>query len=145
MTAQYLQEKQRQRAPSKRALETRARIMDAAERVFARDGYDAASIRVIAAEADVQGALVNHHGGGKEELFWRVVARRAEILANARIEALELRKAQGPLSVAGVLECFFGPYLQLAEVGSTQWIAYARLVAQVSADPRWQDLAAVCF
>ena len=60
------QEKQRQRAPSKRALETRARIMDAAERVFAQSGFDAASIRDIAAEAEVQGPLVNHPGGSQE-------------------------------------------------------------------------------
>lgn len=139
------QEKQRQRAPSKRALETRDRIMDAAERVFARDGYDAASIRVIAAEAEVQGALVNHHGGSKEELFWRVVARRADILAETRITALEIRKAQSALSLPAILDCFFGPFFEQIDVGGPQWVAYARIVAFVSADSRWKDLAAICF
>lgn len=145
MDSQFLKDKQRQRAPSKRALETRTRIMDAAERVFARDGYDAATIRNIAAEADVQGALVNHHGGSKEELFWRVVARRAEVLSDARLAALEARKAQGPLNVEAVLVCFFAPFLEHAEAGDPQWLAYARLVAIVSTDLRWSDLAAVCF
>ncbi len=145
MTKSFLVEKQRQRAPSKRALETRSRIMDAAERVFARHGYDAASIRDIAAEADVQGALVNHHGGSKEELFWRVVARRADILAAARLEALERRKARGPLTVPAVLECFLAPFFERTEIGGCQWLAYARLVAIVSSDDRWRDLAAICF
>ncbi|MBE1293563.1 MAG: TetR family transcriptional regulator [Rhodobacteraceae bacterium] len=139
------QEKQRQRAPSKRALETRARIMDAAERVFARSGFDAASIRDIAAEAEVQGALVNHHGGSKEELFWRVVARRADVLGDARVAALETRKAHGPLTVPAILECFFGPFFEHVDVGGPQWVAYARIVAFVSADDRWKDLAAICF
>ncbi|MCP4209613.1 MAG: TetR/AcrR family transcriptional regulator [Shimia sp.] len=139
------QEKQRQRAPSKRALETRARILDAAERVFARSGFDAASIRDIAAEAEVQGALVNHHGGSKEELFWRVVARRADVLADARIAALEARKAQGALTVPAIMDCFFGPFFERIDVGGPQWVAYARIVAFVSADARWKDLAAICF
>lgn len=139
------QEKQRQRAPSKRALETRARIMDAAERVFARSGFDAASIRDIAAEAEVQGALVNHHGGSKEELFWRVVARRADVLGEARIAALDARKAQGPLTVPAILDCFFGPFFERIDMGGPQWVAYARIVAFVSADDRWKDLAAICF
>ena len=139
------QEKQRQRAPSKRALETRARIMDAAERVFAQSGFDAASIRDIAAEAEVQGALVNHHGGSKEELFWRVVARRADVLGEARVAALTARKAHGPLTVPAILECFFGPFFERIDVGGPQWVAYARIVAFVSADERWKDLAAICF
>lgn len=138
-------EKQRQRAPSKRSLETRARIMDAAEQVFAAHGFDGASLRDIASEAGVQVALVNHHGGTKEELFWRVVARRAEELSTARLEALAARKARGPLTVNALLECFFGPYLEKAEVGGAHWFAYARLVAIVSADPRWRALTAHCF
>lgn len=145
MNEDFLKEKQRQRAPSKKALETRARIMDAAEQVFARHGYDGASIREIAAVADVQGALVNHHGGSKEELFWRVVARRADILSDARVAALQARKARGPLTVHAVMECFFAPYFERADVGGRQWQAYARLVAVVSSDPRWKDLAAICF
>lgn len=142
----FLQEKQRQRAPSKRALETRARIMDAAEEVFSHRGFDGASIRDIAKHANVQGALVAHHGGSKEELFWRVVDRRSETLSQARITALNARKAtQVPMSVHAVLDCFFAPFLEKAETGGPQWLAYARLVAFVSADPRWEALAAYCF
>ncbi|WP_247745061.1 TetR/AcrR family transcriptional regulator [Shimia sp. R11_0] len=121
------------------------RIMDAAERVFARGGYDGASIREIAAEAGVQVALINHHGGSKEALFWRVVARRSDDLSAARIAALEKRKAAGPLSVADILTCFFAPYLDRAADGDPQWKAYARLVAFVSADARWRQLAETCF
>ncbi|MBO9396145.1 TetR family transcriptional regulator [Shimia sp. R9_2] len=145
MSRDFLQEKQRQRAPSKKALETRTRIFDAAERVFSRHGYDAASIRDIAAEAGVQGALVNHHGGSKEELFWRVVARRADILNAARTEALEACKSEGGFTLNAALTCYFEPYLSRADCGDAQWLAYARLVAIVSSDTRWQELASVCF
>lgn len=138
-------EKQRQRAPSKRALATRQRIFDAAERVFAAQGFDGASVRDIAREAEVQVGLVSHHGGHKDELFARIVARRADELSQLRLDALKTRRDHAPLTLTGVLECFFAPYLEKAQTGGDQWLAYARLVAIVSADPRWRDLAATCF
>ena len=138
-------EKQRQRAPSKRSLTTRARIFDAAERVFAERGFEGASIRDIAALAKTQVGLVHHHGGGKEELFRQIVARRAEELSRLRLTALAARKVEGPLDLTAVLTCFLGPYLERAANGGPQWLAYARVVAHVSADPRWRPIAAECF
>ncbi|MFC3614490.1 TetR/AcrR family transcriptional regulator [Lutimaribacter marinistellae] len=138
-------EKQRKRAPSARSLETRARILDAAEMVFAERGFEGASIRDIAAMAGVQVGLVHHHGGGKEELFHKTVARRADELARIRIEGLEALKAQGRPSLRGVLDCFIRPYVTLAQEGGAHWLAYGRLVAHVSADVRWREIAAECF
>ncbi|NOD35345.1 MULTISPECIES: TetR/AcrR family transcriptional regulator [unclassified Ruegeria] len=138
-------EKPRQRAPSKRSLETRARIMDAAELVFAERGFEGASIRDIAALAGVQIGLVHHHGGGKEELFYRTVARRADELAQLRVETLNKARAEGSLTLHSILDSFIRPYVELAETGGPGWMAYGRLVAHVSVDPRWSDIAAECF
>ena len=138
-------EDQRQRAPSKRSLQTRARILDAAERIFAERGFDAATIRDIANAAGVQVGLVHHHGGGKVALFHQTVARRAEELSRLRLEALEARRAVGPMRLCDVVACFLTPYVERARDGGPQWLAYARLVAHVSADPRWRDLAAEWF
>lgn len=138
-------EKQRVRAPSKRSLESRSRILDAAERVFARDGFEGAKVREIAALAEVPLGLVNHHGGGKEALFREVVERRAEELTRLRLEALERAKAQGALDLTAILGCFFRPYLEKAAGSDPQWLAYARLVATVSADPDWADVSTDLF
>lgn len=138
-------EKQRKRAPSQRSLQTRERILDAAERVFAARGFDGATIRDIAAAAAVPAGLVHHHGGSKEELFSRTVGRRAEELAVLRLATLEARRVEGPLTVRAVITCFLDPYIRMARDGGPQWLAYARLVAHVSADPRWRDLAAEWF
>ncbi len=138
-------EKQRQRAPSQRSLETRARILDAAERLFAERGFDGTSMRDIAVEAQVQVGLVSHHAGNKAALFHVVVARRADELSGRRLDALAARKAEGNLDLAAVMACFLRPYLELARTGGAQWMAYARLVAYVSADTRWRSLAMVCF
>ncbi|MDU9003936.1 TetR/AcrR family transcriptional regulator [Sedimentitalea todarodis] len=137
--------KQRQRAPSRRAIQSRERILDAAEIVFADKGFDGATLRQIAERAKTQVGLVHHHGGGKAELFAQTVARRADDLSALRLKMLTARKAAGTLTVEGLLECFVGPYLERAASGDVQWLAYARLVAHVSADPRWRELAAVCF
>ena len=61
--------------PRKRnAATTRAAMLDAAVCRFARDGFDGASVRDIAADAGVDAALVSRYFGGKEELFNEVLA-----------------------------------------------------------------------
>jgi AcrR family transcriptional regulator len=145
MSQKLIFEKQRQRAPSRRAIQSRKRILDAAERVFADKGFDGATIRDIAAAAEAQVGLVHHHGGGKADLFAQTVERRASELSALRLDMLDRHKAQAPLALRDILECFFGPYLDMARDGGPQWLAYARLVAHVSADPRWRDIAGRCF
>jgi len=49
--------------------DTRSSILDAARRTFAEKGFDKASIRAIAAGAEVDPALVHHYFGTKEKLF----------------------------------------------------------------------------
>lgn len=49
-------------------LTARARIRDAAIAAFARDGFDATSMRTIAAQAGVSAALIVHHFGDKNAL-----------------------------------------------------------------------------
>lgn len=47
---------------------TRARIRDAAIRLFGRDGFDATSVRAVATLAGVSPGLVIHHFGSKDGL-----------------------------------------------------------------------------
>lgn len=48
---------------------TREQILAAARAAFGARGYDAATIREIAAVAGVDSAMISHHFGGKEALF----------------------------------------------------------------------------
>ena len=50
-------------------------MLSAAKRLFAKNGYAQTSIRAIAAEADVNHALVVTYFGGKEALFMEAVGR----------------------------------------------------------------------
>src|SRR5215468_3593613 len=54
--------------------ETRKRIVEAAARVLARDGYAATSVKDIAAEAGVAPGLVHYYFKTKEELVAAAVA-----------------------------------------------------------------------
>lgn len=99
----------RKRAPSKRALATRKRVLDAAEAVFADRGFDGATIRDIAAQAGEPVGTIHHHGGGKEALFHRTVARRAEPLSQARLDALAHLRATGNLTLETLLSAFMRP------------------------------------
>lgn len=139
-----LAQKKRSRTPSQRALETKTRILDAAETIFARSGFDGTGMRDIAKLAQVPVGLVHHHGGAKRDLFETVVRRRAEDLASARLE--ELAQCEGKSgSLRCVLRCFLAPYVARIESGNPQWVSYGRLIALISTDPQWRDIAAQYF
>ncbi len=55
------------RRPGKQ--DTRDQILSAARLTFAQHGYDAATVRSVAASAGVDAALVYHYFGTKEKLF----------------------------------------------------------------------------
>ncbi|MDV6241329.1 TetR/AcrR family transcriptional regulator [Rhodococcus opacus] len=53
--------------------DTRDQILSAAREEFARAGYDAATVRAVAASAGVDTALVHYYFGTKEKLFLAVM------------------------------------------------------------------------
>ena len=57
------------RGPKADTEQTRAAILDAARSEFAERGFEAATLRSIAAAAGVDVALVSYHYGSKPELF----------------------------------------------------------------------------
>ena len=72
--------------------QTQARILEAAIKVFARSGFEAASLADIAREAGVKKALVQYHFSTKDQL-WKDAASR---LWNERNECLaELMASSG--------------------------------------------------
>jgi TetR/AcrR family transcriptional regulator len=57
---------------------TRTAIIDAAERLFAENGFAATSMRDISNASGVSHPLIHHHFGGKEELYKAVKRRMVE-------------------------------------------------------------------
>ena len=92
---------------------TRDRLLDTAERLFAKRGVDATSLRHITTEADANLASVNYHFGSKEELFRQIFARRIGPINRDRLDLLDACEAQGDHALECVLEAFLGPTLRL--------------------------------
>ena len=75
--------KPRGRPPGKGSALVRARILDTAEGMFARQGYAATSVREVAEAADVNPAMVHYYFGSKKALLRQVLEQAFEPLARA--------------------------------------------------------------
>jgi len=117
------------------AASTRGRILDAAERLFSIRGFDAATTREIAREADVPLGLMSYHFGTKDDLYTEVIGRRAEqhvadILA--AMAAVRQRAGDGQVDVRALIEAFFRPIVDKALNGGPGWRAYIRLLSRTA-------------
>jgi AcrR family transcriptional regulator len=85
-----------------RRLITRAQVLDAAERVFARDGLRGASVDKIALEAGYSTGAIYSSFKGKEDLFLALVEERIDPRLAKVYEAAEAELAAGapPLEAA---------------------------------------------
>lgn len=103
--------------------DTKQRILDTAEMLFARNGYRGTSLRSITGKAHVNLASVNYHFGSKTGLLEAVIRRRILPLNLARRKRLELvrhsarEKGQKP-DVRAVLLAFIEPTLLFMESGT---------------------------
>ena len=102
------------------AAETKERILDVAERLFADFGFPVTSLRDITHEAGVNLAAVNYHFGSKQALLAAVLERRVRPINDRRLALLdELEKAAGSTSpeLEDILRAFLGPpFYKQAEV-----------------------------
>jgi AcrR family transcriptional regulator len=115
-------------------------ILDAAEKLFAQSGYDGVTIRAIAKEAGVDVALPNYYFGPKLSLFEATFQRRAELLNQWRLEALNLcisDAAPNPPSVRAIVEAYLHPLLMREHVHEPGWRNYYALVAYVNSSAEW--------
>jgi AcrR family transcriptional regulator len=116
------------------------RILDAAERLFARHGFYGVSVRDITEAADVDVALVSYHFGGKRELFAAVFQRRAEELNPERFAMLENVRRNalpGTPTLVEIVYAFTYPLLERSARGGPGWKSYFALLAQVNNSPEW--------
>jgi len=116
-------------------MNTKDRILDAAERLFARDGIEATSLRTITAEASVNLAAVNYHFQSKDALVRSVVARRIRPVNERRmalLDAYEAAAGNGPLPLEQVLDAFLRPVM---EIYGTHGKEFAPLMGRMYTEP----------
>ena len=86
-----LRDSPRQQRRSLASENTRARILDAARRVFAERGFAATSMSLLARETGVTQSLIHHHFGSKRDLWNHLKVVYGD----------EYQRRAGPLDVTG--------------------------------------------
>ncbi|MDG2539028.1 TetR/AcrR family transcriptional regulator [Dyella jiangningensis] len=114
------------------ALPTKERILGAAEELFARHGFEGASLRQLTAAAGVNLAAVNYHFGSKDRLIEEVFRRRLDQLNGRRMAALQKVAGEPDTSIEEVLAAFIVPALELSHDGNGS--LFMRVLARAFAE-----------
>jgi AcrR family transcriptional regulator len=106
---------------------TKTRILDAAEMLFAQNGFRNTTINLLASKARVNQAAVNYHFGSKGALVEQVISRRISPIDQKRMENLQkikeaaARQGRRP-AVEDLLRAFIAPAFVLTEtVPGEKW------------------------
>ncbi len=125
--------------PSGDSLNTRERILNSAEVLFAEHGFERASLRALTTAAQVNLAAVHYHFGSKAALISAVFERRLAPLNAERLgelDALEKAARGRPLTPAGIIEAFFGPVLRMSMDQGSGGHRFIRLLGRAHAESR---------
>ncbi len=118
-------------------METRERILDVAERLFAEQGLGQTSLRAITAAAGVNLASVHYHFGSKEALVHAIFERRLKPMNAERLRRLAaLKTTQGerpPLQA--LIQTFIAPPLELSRDRVTGGEHFVRLLGRTYTEP----------
>ncbi|HQT93007.1 MAG: hypothetical protein B7Z61_03480 [Acidobacteria bacterium 37-71-11] len=98
-------------SPIEQGAQTRQRLLDVAETLFAEHGFAATSVRDITSAAACNLAAVNYHFRDKQNLYLEVFRRRLAALRDRRIASIsEARSGAG--SLEAVLGAFAATFLE---------------------------------
>ena len=114
---------------------TRERILDSAEKLFAARGYGSTSLRSITSDAEVNLAAINYHFKTKEGLLKEVLHRRIDPINTERLVLLDHLEADGDYTPEAILRAFLEPALRLKDQFASHGQAVATIVGRLHTDP----------
>jgi AcrR family transcriptional regulator len=116
--------------------DTKDRILDAAEHLFAQHGFDATSLRMITAAAGVNLASVNYHFHSKNSLIEAVLTRSIAPLNRERLEMLASVEAKNASpALEDVVHAFVAPVVRKRLGGGDHGADFGRLFGRIYSDP----------
>jgi len=118
----------------------RERILDAAEELFAEHGFDGVTVRQVTRKAAVDVALAHYYFGTKKGLFDSVFLRRAAVINEARLKAIDdyqINPGPGGATIEGFIQAFLDPIIERLSNKEPGWKEYLAIVAQVNNTPKW--------
>ncbi len=130
---------QKPRRKAEQRAESLEQILDAAEELFSKHGLHGVTIKDIADQVGVHKSLVHYYFTDKQDVFDKVMARRAPITSGRRMDALDAyeKAANGRPTVEGALRAFLDTDLDTYSTGGEGWRHFGALGAQLNNTPAW--------
>lgn len=125
------------------ALDTRERILLAAERFYAERGFDGTSMRSLTEDAGVNLAAVNYHFGSKKALMWEMFRAKIVPLNNERIRRLAVAQSKpGGATLEDVFDALLRPMFEQTQGPDGTNMIFMRMVGRMFSESEefWQQL-----
>ena len=117
---------------------TKERILNAAEKLFAEHGFAGTSLRELTRAAQVNLAAVNYHFGSKDEVLRAVLRRIVEPVNQERLKMLsEVEEGTGSKSpsLEAILKAFIAPDLRLIRDLGERGVIITRFLGRSYTEP----------
>lgn len=127
----------RPRSKAERSAETQEQIIDAAEYLFSKRGFEGVTLRDVADRVGVHNSLMYYYFDDKMSLFKAVFERRSGETIRRRMEAMDRyeQESGGKPTVEGALHAFLDTDFDLYIEGGEPWKNYAAFGSQISNTP----------
>ena len=132
----------------KRSLDTKKRIFDASEQLFAQHGFYGTSMRDISALSGSRISLIYYHFGSKEKILQAVVDRRSKEHKNDMLGSLHnavVLHGTASVPVDILIEAYLRPCLERHQCHGQGWRNYIRLLAHLASESASSDYQKTFF
>lgn len=120
------------------AADTKNKILDTAEFLFAENGIANTSLRMITHNAKVNLASVNYHFGSKDELVAQIFVRRLKPMNETRLQRLHILMRQSGEQTPDlhhVVQAFISPPLEMSRDGTVNGAVFIKLLGRTYTEP----------
>lgn len=102
----------------------KARILRAAEQLFAERGIEAVSLRAVMAAAGTNVAAVHYHFGSKAALVEALITGRSAEISARRAVLLDELESADTFTPRQLADAFVAPVVETVESGGESWVRF---------------------
>lgn len=116
--------------------ESKRRLLDAAELLFAEHGFEAVSVRDITQHAKANVAAINYHFGTRDGLIALIVTRYLTPVNEERLARLDALERKGPgkaVPVEEIINAFVRPLVGIVRKSDLSERQYCKLLGRIFA------------
>ena len=107
------------------------RILDAAEKLFCKKGFDRTSVRELTAEAGCNLAAINYYFGGKDKLYEEMFRRQFGMMIQGHLDTIDQVMSEPDISLEKLLRVIVEPPIRGAVDNETKGQVLKLLVREV--------------